>query len=188
MADLLTDIPVLMIRADLKNIPKIPFPDGFGIRALQQNEGELWTAVQRDAEKLFPIADDLFARQFGDDPAGIAQRCFFVTNPANDAVGTVSAWHAGEGMGPDWGRIHWVAVRPAYQGRGLGKAALSHALNQLARWHERAYLKTSTARLPAVKLYLDFGFVPDLAAPGAPAAWRDVAARLTHPALAQLHA
>jgi GNAT superfamily N-acetyltransferase len=79
-----------------------------------------------------------------------------------------------------------VAVRPAFQGRGLGRAALSHALNRLARWHERAYLDTSTARLPAIKMYLDFGFVPDLGPPGARDAWRAVRAALPHPALAAL--
>ena len=79
--------------------------------------------------------------------------------------------------------VHWVAVRPAYQGRGLGKAMLSFTLNQLAQWHDRAFLGTQTKRLAAIWLYLSFGFVPDLEQPGAIEAWRTVKEQLHHPVL-----
>jgi hypothetical protein len=59
-------------------------------------------------------------------------------------------------------------------------------LNQLARWHERCYLITHTGRLPALELYLDFGFVPDLDPPGAVEAWREVKGKLGHPALGKI--
>ena len=76
-------------------------------------------------------------------------------------------------------------MRPAYQGRGLGKAALAFALERLSHWHERAFLDTSTARLPALKMYLDFGFAPDRThGPDALRAWRGVRAALDHPGLA----
>lgn len=177
------DIPVRMIRPHLRDIPTVPFPEGFGIRALRRDEGPLWTDVQRDAEEIITIADDLFVRQFGDEPEQIERRCFFVVNPNGAAVGTISAWHGGEDA--TLGRIHWVAVRPAYQGRGLGKAALAFALERLARWHERAFLDTSTTRIPALKMYLDLGFAPDLEqGPDARSAWRRVRAVLDHPGLA----
>jgi GNAT superfamily N-acetyltransferase len=76
-------------------------------------------------------------------------------------------------------------VRPEYQGRGLGKAALSYALTRLAGWHERAWLATSTARPVAIQLYLNFGFRPDLQPSGARAAWERVQLQLKHPALAE---
>ena len=47
-------------------------------------------------------------------------------------------------------------------------------------------LTTESKRLGAIRLYLDFGFVPDLDAPGAREAWRQVRERLEHPALAGL--
>ncbi len=172
-----------MVRAHLRDIPQAAFPPGFDIRPMRRDEGPLWADVQRDAEELFPIPDDLFAREFGYDPPGVEQRCFFVTNHKGAAVGTVSSWYGGRDNGPEWGRIHWVAVRPVYQGRGLGRASLSYALNRMSEWHEQAWLATSTARLPALKMYLDFGFVPDLSPPNAADAWRAVQAFLNHPAL-----
>jgi len=88
--------------------------------------------------------------------------------------------------GEEYGLIHWVAVRRAHQGKGLGKAAVSFALDELAQWHDRVLLGTQTKRLPAIKLYLDFGFEPLLDLPGAVDKWRQVAAKLKHPALDNL--
>lgn len=192
------NVPVLMVRDNLHDLPRFPLPSGFTIRAMTgPDEAPLWTAVQHDAERFFPIADDLFARQFGNDPEGIAARCYLVVEEVTGAaVGTISAWYGdGEGaarpemarFGRDWGRIHWVAVRPAFQGRGLARAALAFILQHLVELgHEAAYLETSTGRLAAIKLYLDAGFTPDLTPEGAREAWQSVATRLPHPLLTGL--
>ena len=60
---------------------------------------------------------------------------------------------------------------------------LSFALQKLALWHHGAYLKTETRCLPAIRLYLDFGFLPDFRSDSV-AVWEQVAANLEHPALA----
>lgn len=172
-----------MVRSNMDNIPQVPFPEGFGIRAMRPAEADLWTDVQRDAEPYSRITDELFFDQFGSDLPATEQRCYFVTNREGAVVGTISAWYDRNFKGKDHGRIHWLAIRPAYQRRGLGKAALSYAMNRLAEWHGQCYLDTATARLPAIKMYLDFGFVPDLACPNAVEAWREVRAALDHPAL-----
>ena len=102
------------------------------------------------------------------------------------AVGTISAWYSRDFRGSDHGRIHWVAVRPAYGRRGLAKAGMSHAMSRLAERHERCWLSTNTLRLPAIRMYLDFGFRPDRGAEGALPAWREVRSALDHPRLADV--
>jgi len=163
-----------MIRPNLNNIRTVPFPDGYGIRTFQPGEGGLWEDIQRDAEPFLTIDSGLFAREFGHDMPATAIRCCFLTDPGGDAVGTISAWY-GQYRDQNCGRIHWVAVRPAYQRRGLARAWLSDALRRLAKWHSQALLDTSTERLGAIRLYLEAGFVPDLDYPGAQDAWREVA-------------
>lgn len=171
-----------MLRADLRDILQYAFPEGYAMRSLRPGEGTLWTEIQRDAECWETIGDGLFAAQFGDDAQVIGQRCFFITH-GSDAVGVISAWFEPDLYGQEWGRIHWVAIRPAYQGLRLAKPAMTHAMNTLAQWHQRAFLDTSTARIPALKVYLDFGFTPDLTFANAERAWRLVKTHLPHPAL-----
>lgn len=191
------NISVVMIRPHLRDIPQFDLPSGYRIRPLRgESEAALWTDIVRDSETFFEIKDDLFKKQFGDDLPTTKQRIFIVEREAAgqelggavpEAVGTIGAWKDPEGeftAREGWGRIHWVAVRPAAQGGGIGKGMMTHAMNALtALGHEKAVLGTSTGRLAALKIYLDFGFVPHLNTPEAEGAWRSVTAVLSHPAL-----
>ena len=177
---------VHMTRPHLRDIPVVPFPDGYSVRSLHRNEGGLWEDIWRDAEEFFKIENGLFEREFGDDPAALERRCYIITAPDGVAAATISSWYSRDIDGLDYGRIHWVATRKTYQGRGIMRAGLSYALRQMAQWHERAILGTSTGRVAAIKLYLDYGFLPDLTPPGAREAWVALQQKLHHPALAGL--
>ncbi len=173
----LDNASVYMIRPDLENLPAVPFAEGFGIRPMTLADAGLWEDIWRDAEPFLKVDPGLFMREFGHDPAAVPRRCFLITAPNGCAVGTISAWYDRDFRGHDYGRIHWVATRPAWQGKGLAKAALAYALNVLASWHDKAYLATSVGRPGAIGLYLKFGFEPDLDAPRGPAAWAHFHAR-----------
>ena len=153
---------------------------------MRLDEAGVWTDIERDAEEWESIADDLFWEQFGADPEAIPQRCHLIVNAQGVPVGTTSAWYRREWRGQEWGLVHWVAVRRAYQGLGMGKAGVAYTLQQLAQWHERALLGTESKRLRAIKMYLDFGFLPVLDEPDVLDAWREVKAALRHPVLERL--
>lgn len=183
------NIGVTMIRPHLRDIPQVALPAGYRIRPLRgTSEAALWTDIVRDAETFFEIKDDLFEKQFGDDVPAIPERLFIVEREETvEAVATIGAWKDRDGdfaADAGWGRIHWVAVRQAVQGVGIGKGMLTHAMNTLAALgHEKATLGTSTGRLAALKIYLDFGFVPHIRKAEEEEAWRGVTAILNHPAL-----
>ena len=177
---------VYMVRPYLDDIPVVPLPPGFRIRTMRPDDGALWTDIWRDAEPFMEIGRDLFQEQFGHDLRALTWRGFIVEDERGVGVGTTTAWYHRAFKGQDYGMIHWVAVRRAYWGRGLGKAMLSYALRQMAQWHKRAFLGTQTKRLAAIKLYLDFGFMPDLENDGAQEAWREVKMNLRHPVLERL--
>jgi GNAT superfamily N-acetyltransferase len=57
--------------------------------------------------------------------------------------------------------VHWLAVLPAFQGRGLGKALMTVVCQRLRDLgHQRACLSTLIARGAALELYRQFGFRP----------------------------
>ena len=176
---------VVMLRSHMDGIPMVPFPEGYGIRPMSVADIGLWTDIQRDAEPYIRIGDGTFMDSFGDDLAALPWRCFIITDPKGRGVGTISAWYNRNFRGLDYGQVHWVAVRPAYQGRGLAKAGLSYVMQRLAKWHERSFLDTSTEREVAIRLYLDFGFEPDLTPAGAWEVWSKFASTVKHPALAR---
>lgn len=61
----------------------------------------------------------------------------------------------------DWIELAWVAVVPAFRGRGLGRAVCAALLVRvLELGHVRLFGSTQDARLPALRIYLDLGFVP----------------------------
>lgn len=152
---------IVMIRWHMDALPEIDFPQGYSIRPMGPDDVSLWTDIQRDAEEFLDIGDDLFRREFGDDPATWGRRCFIITDPRGLGVGTISAWYDRDFKGAEWGRIHWVAVRPSAQRKGLGQAALAYAMRVAAQWHDKCYLVTATERRAAVALYDKFGFVVD---------------------------
>jgi GNAT superfamily N-acetyltransferase len=180
------DNNIIMILPDLKHLPELTFPEGYGCRGMRPGDETLWADIWRETEPPIRVEDDLFAKQFGTDWQRIGERCFLVTDPRQCAIGTISAWFDASFQGADWGRIHWVAIRPAHQGKGLAKPALVFALRKLAQWHERAYLVTQAFRLPAVKTYLDLGFRPDLSDPAKLPFWRYLREALRHPALSHV--
>lgn len=175
--------PIWLVRKDMEGLPEVALPEGYYMRGMTVADAGLWEEVWVDAEPYVKIEAGLFLKQFGEDEAAIPQRCFLLIGPDGSAQGTISAWHTGDFKGGEWGRIHWVAVKKASQGKGLARAMMGFAMKKMALWHERAYLDTSIGRVGAIKVYLDFGFVPDMEAKDAAAAWGAVKKSLGHPAL-----
>ena len=155
------NIPVHMIRDSLDNIPDYPFPSGYSARWYRPGDERLWVDVQSRAEKYIEITPELFVGQFGSNPQPLAERQCFLCDARGEAIGTATAWFDEDYCGQPCGQLHWVAIVPEAQGRGLAKPLLSIVLNRMAELgHTRCYLGTSTARIPAINLYCKFGFVP----------------------------
>lgn len=174
-----------MIRWNMLDIPQIPFPEGFGARPMSFDEQDEWLDVIRASHgEASASVPGKFRHEFGDDREEIEKRCFFVTGPGGVIVGTFSAWHW-DFQGEDMGLIHWVAIKREYQGHGLGKAGLTYVMNRMAEMHDSCFLHTSSDKIPAVCMYLNFGFEPDISQPDLVEGWRYVKEVTNHPALAK---
>jgi GNAT superfamily N-acetyltransferase len=178
-------IPIVMVRESLEGIVDPGVPAGYRLRTFIQGDETSWARVETAAGE-FPSevsAREHFAAEFGPYLGEMADRCLFLESDRDGIVGTTTAWRDPAFRGMDYGRLHWVAVTPAHQGRGLGRLLVVKALVLLRRWHERAYLTTQTTSWIGVHLYLSLGFVPFLTAPEQAEGWALLRREAPHPLL-----
>ncbi len=177
-------IQIVMIREHLDAFPRFALPDGFAMRAFGPGDRETWVDLHLAAELYVTVSGELFDREFGHDLPAMPRRCCFLLSPTHRDIGTITGWYDRSYRGRRWGRIHWVAIVPGFQGRGLSKPMMTFAMDRLrSLGHRRAMLTTQPQRLAAIRTYLNFGFSPDMTAPDAQRGWTLVRRRLAHPAL-----
>jgi ribosomal protein S18 acetylase RimI-like enzyme len=151
---------VQLERPNLEDLPDALLPPPFRLRWYRPGDAEAWVEIHRQADPYNDASAALFRREFGDDhrPELPARQCYAV-DADGKPVGTITAWFGAAET--DLGRVHWLAVLPACRRQGIGRALLTTACRRLRQLgHRRAYLRTSTARLAAIRLYRQFGFVP----------------------------
>lgn len=171
-----------MVREDLDDIPWHALPKDFSARWYEPGDEQVWRRIQSEADRFNTITQELFASEFGNDPVDLAERQCYLLAGSQGSIGTATAWYDENHRGMRYGRIHWVAILPQWQGRGLSKPLMSIVCNRLrGLGHTRAYLTTSTVRIVALNLYLEYGFLPEISGPGDFAAWRKVEPELKYP-------
>ena len=83
---------------------------------------------------------------------------------------------------PFGGELGWVAVRPDFRRKGLGKAVSLAVIQRLiSAGYENIHLYTEDYRTAALRLYLSLGFEPYLYDPGMSDRWRQVCAAVDRP-------
>ncbi|MBI4025335.1 MAG: GNAT family N-acetyltransferase [Verrucomicrobia bacterium] len=171
---------VTMIRHTLSGIPQHALPPGYSIRWYRPGDRETWLRIHALAEKEVPTSAAIYEAQFAADEPERARRQAFLLDPLGGEIGTASAWFNADHHGMPFGRVHWVAIAPAHQGKGLAKpllAAICHRLIEIG--HDRAYLTTWSNKLPAIHLYLAFGFEPEIRAEEERQAWKSILDRIS---------
>lgn len=166
---------VAMILPEGTPIPELALPAGYTVRHYgSPADRATWVRIVRAAERYHAVIDDALHRaQFGEDEALLAQRQLFLVAPGGADVGTATAWFDANHRGQAWGRFHWLAIVPEYQGRGLAKPFVAITLKLLRELgHQRIRLTTELVRTNAINLYVKFGFQPDLSHPNGAAAWQ----------------
>ncbi len=170
---------ITMVRPHLDDIPQHPLPRGFSLRWYRTGDRETWVRIHERAERYVPATAQVYDKQFGGDETELAQRQAFLLDPHGQEIGTATAWFDNQHQGRRFGRVHWVAIVPEYQGKGLAKPLLTAVCNRLVQLgHDCAYLSTGTARLPAIHLYLSYGFEPEIGDEEDRKRWDEVLARI----------
>lgn len=152
---------VLMKRKKGKPLFDYDLPEGFRFVLFKPGDEEAWAAIETSVGEFDREADALyyFRESYMTYMDELMKRCLFIENPEGKKVATLTIWWTYTGTRRDpW--IHWVAVRPEYQGLGLGKAIISGGMKQLVEMEgdRNAYLHTQTWSYKAIGIYIKAGF------------------------------
>jgi len=149
---------IYMRRPHLRDIPAVALlPEGYALRqafspgddtalaaALTAAFGEVWDAGRVRAR--LTDAPDV--------------RAVYVVTRGGQIVATASHRRLPERF-PDAGGVHWIGTHPDHTRKGLASILLVHLLREFAASGDRAAaLETQEFRLPALRAYLKFGFLP----------------------------
>ena len=152
---------VLMHRKSGTLIPEVYLPEGFKFTQYKSGDEKSWAKIETSVLEFDDELDALlyFQQEYLRIPSEAELRCFFVENEQGEKVATASAWHGYSGIRRD-PCVHWVAVKPDYQGLGLGKAIVSRIMRHMIdiEGDRDFYLHTQTWSHVAIRMYMTLGF------------------------------
>ena len=165
---------VVMIRENGADRQQYRLPEGYHFAAFTPEDEENWIHLQTEVTHVESYAQGkrIFRQEFlqaGEDIpcedcpgyAETVKRTVLIKDEENTLVGVATLW-TGDTFGQVWQRVHWVAVHPNHQGKGLGKCLITRilALYREMECHTPIYLTTQTRTYRAVRVYGQMGFVP----------------------------
>lgn len=155
------DTSLTMVNDTLGEAPQIELSPAYRLRWYHPGDEAEWIAIHKVADLHYAFSPELFQQQFSGERLDLADRQCYLLDQQDRFVATGTAWAATGGEFAGYGRVHWVAVLPEYQRRGIGTILMAVLCRRLlALGHARAYLTTATFRRPAIRLYRKFGFGP----------------------------
>ena len=173
--------PLRMIRNHVDGLPSIKLPTGYSLRNYQPGDENHWIEIHYQADKFNKVDANTFELAFGATTEQLEIRQFYLLNSRKEVIGTATAWFNNY-LNFDYGRIHWVAIIPEEQGKGLANPLLAVACQRLVELgHQQLYLDTSAARITAINLYLKFGFQPEIKNVDDLCSWKTVEKQLKKP-------
>jgi ribosomal protein S18 acetylase RimI-like enzyme len=131
-------------------------PDGYIIRTLYKTELETWKSLPFDNNytgiyKKF--MDDYYNRVYKIRENEFYNKCIVVCDKNNEVIGTCFLWKLYE-----INTLHWLKVKKEYEGKGIGRALISKATENINKDDFPVFLHTQPESYRAIKLYSDFGF------------------------------
>lgn len=165
---------VMMIRPTLEAIPAHTFPSGYHIAWYRPGDEQHWLTIKARADAYHEADAGYFWETYGAERDQLPLRQAYLYGPEDGPIGTLTAWFE-DLDGRRYGKINWMLLLPEAQGRGLSKPLLAIVCVRLAELrHQNALLYTLTARVPAINLYQQFGFVPLIRGEHDITAWDEV--------------
>ena len=143
------------------NIPTAVFPKGYDFKPITRDNGYIWEKVMDDAFGNYKAGDFEFVMV--DNYAYLPERVYVLFDENKNPCGTASAWSQPWLWGEDSGYIIFVGVIPSHRGKGLATQMVLHLCQVIKkRGQHLVMLDVDSNNLPAIKSYINAGFLPHL--------------------------
>lgn len=137
-------------------------PENFTLVFYEEGDEAIWAEIETAVDEFENETEALayFNRTFAPDLEQTKKRMLFIETHSGEKVGTATAWWKEIADGTRYPLVHWVAIKPAYQGKGLSKPLASKVLQVLQDLEKTSpiVLHTQTWSHIAIRLYERFGF------------------------------
>ena len=149
-----------MVKLNMQDIPEANIFDGLELRILRADEKNKWEKL---CDEAFDSKHDF--KSIIEDKKGYTADGIFVITDKDKLAATGTALLDCNDNG--FGYVHMIAADTNYSGKKLGYEVTAAVLRRLRdSGFDKAELTTDDFRLPAVKTYLNLGFIPDLSVDG----------------------
>src|SRR4051812_9050109 len=101
------NLPLMMVRPTLDNLPEYALPPGYTIRWHAPGDEQHWLRIHEHADRYNTITPEVFERGYGSDPQLHAQRILYLCDESGAPIGTAGAWFGDESGNAAAGRVHW---------------------------------------------------------------------------------
>lgn len=156
---------VAMVKMDMSTYPRYEIPEGFYITGYKDGYENDWADIAKEQFILGSREDGLqmFRGEFtnrGEMWARLKDACLFAVEEKTGKVAAMlTLWEGGIVKG-SCRRVHWVATREEFQGKGIIKAMMTYAMDL---YHKQGstgpcILATGTENWQAIRIYKKFGF------------------------------
>jgi ribosomal protein S18 acetylase RimI-like enzyme len=160
-----------------KPIPKAVFPTGYVFKPIPREHGHIWENVMDKAFGNYKAGD--FESDMVDNYSYLPERVFVLFDDKEQPCGTASAWGQPWRWGDGYGYIIFVGVIPSHRSHGLSKQMLFSILETMKdRGEKFVLLDVESENLPAIKSYLNTGFLPRLTSNDESKIWNDIFIKL----------
>ena len=148
-----------MVRPNLEDLPKLIIPEEYGLRSYIEGDEIHWANIISDSFGGSKRTAEDTRKEITEREVFLPDGLFFITYE-DIPVGTACAWRQSK-QETEVGYVHMVGVHSKHTGHKLGKWV---SLAVLYYFRDNGFicslLDTDDFRIPAIKTYLNLGFIP----------------------------
>ncbi len=142
-------------------LKRFRLPECFQFVYFKKGDERIWADIEASVMEFDSKSDahKYFKGKYLPFLSELERRCMFVQDDKGNKIATLSIWwdYTGKRRNP-W--LHWFAVKPGFQGRGIGNALLYRVMKETIaiEGDVDVYLKTQTWSHRAINLYMRQSF------------------------------